>query len=200
MDPDASYPELDDHTLMQRLVERDTEALETLYDRHGGLVYRIGLRVLHDSHEAEQLLVDVFFELWHQAGRFNPNRASPRTYLITVARSRAIDRLRKQRRVPRPTADPAEAVGAQAGGDDALGHALSQEWAEVLQASLQELSDQERHAIELVYYEGLTHAELAERMNSPLGTVKTWVRRALSKLRHTVAQRYDPQEQPPPES
>ncbi len=166
---------------MERLVQRDHAAFDELYRRHSRLVYTLCVRVLHDEHEAEQVVIDVFFELWQKAERFHPNLSNPRTYLVMLSRSRAIDRLRELRRHGRASGD-AGLSHLEASGSPSERLLHNEADAQVRDA-LRRLSEDERQALERVYYEGLTHAQVAEAMDAPLGTVKTWVRRALQKVR-----------------
>lgn len=189
MSPSPSYEDADDLLLMERLVERDLKAFDQLYQRHSRLVFSLCLRILHDEHDAEQVLVDVFFELWDRAERFNPGRANPRTYLVTLTRSRAIDRLRKRRRQP-STASAGVLVQLE-GGERPPDRVMKNEAARLVQQALTTLTDDERTALENVYYQGMTHTEAAQAMQAPLGTVKTWVRRALKRMREAVNAMYD---------
>ena len=182
----------DDYELMRAIAkERDERAFAALYDRHSGLVFTLCLRVLHDKAEAEDLLVDVFYEVWEKADRYDPSRGSPTTYLATLARSRAIDRLRSKssRSVgatitlvrddhPAPTADPSQQTA------DA-------ERRSVVTTALQQLDPAQRQAIESAYYDGLSHSEIAAKLNKPLGTVKTWIRTGLIRLRDSLRSQYE---------
>lgn len=174
---------------MLRLVERDLNAFDELYHRHSRLVYGLCVRILRDEHEAEQVLIDVFFELWEKSERFNPDRANPRTYLVTLARSRAIDRWRKLRRSPRAVS-PSGMLNLE-GGDQPPDNVIHNEASKLVLEAFDHLSDDERHALENVYYQGMTHTEVAKAMGAPLGTVKTWIRRALKVVGQAVQNRYD---------
>lgn len=188
MNEPASYEQADDLLLMERLVSRDLRAFDELYRRHSRLVFSLCLRILQDEQEAEQVLLDVFFELWERAERFNPGRANPRTYLVTLTRSRAIDSLRKRRRQPRPASSAA--LLTLESGERPPDRVMKNEAARLVQQALESLSDDERQALENVYYQGMTHTETAEAMQAPLGTVKTWVRRALKRMGETVTHLY----------
>ena len=183
---------------MQGLVGRDPDAMAALYDRYGGLVYSIGFRVLRDDQEAEQLALDVFQELWDRADRFNPERAKPRTYLLTVTRSRSIDRLRKRRSSREPRGVGGEAGPSGGGGwlegladpsaaDPGAGLLAAEERARI-DAALGALHGGERDAISLSFFDDLTHPQIAEALGLPLGTVKTRIRRGLLKLRKGLLQ------------
>jgi RNA polymerase sigma-70 factor (ECF subfamily) len=162
--------------LVRRLAGGDPAALAELYDRLAGLVHALALRVLQDPVEAEDVVQEVFVQAWRQAERFDPGRGRPEAWLCTMARSRALDRLR--RRVARRE-DPAEAAPAPAPGP-------SSEDALAVRDALLGLSARERQALELAYYEGLTQTEIAARLGEPLGTVKTRIRTAMLRLRQVL--------------
>jgi RNA polymerase sigma-70 factor (ECF subfamily) len=174
----------DDGTLLAAIIAGDQEAMAQLYARYSAMVLALALRILRDRASAEELLNDVFMELWNRCERFDAQRGSLATYLLTLARSRAIDRRRAQRRqltVPLPDggmSDPAS---------DALGSPLrtmaGDEDRQHLAAGLAQLSAEQRQALELAYYEDLSHSQIAERLGRPLGTVKTHIRQGLIQLR-----------------
>jgi RNA polymerase sigma-70 factor (ECF subfamily) len=177
----------DDFVLMEAIARRNPAGLEALYDRHGGLVYSLCRKILHgDAAAAEEVLVDVFWELWDRCDRYDATRGSPVNYLATVARSRALDRLRSNqsaaRRVEQAASDRIDAAAAPT-AQAALDDALAVERRKQVLAALARLEPGQRQAIELAYFEGLSQREVAERMNRPLGTVKTWTRDGLIRLR-----------------
>lgn len=179
-DQAASIQELTDTALWQAVCRGDTVALGKLYDRHGGLVYGIALKLLGRP-EADDLTQDIFLKLFSGSG-YDPSRGSLRTYLAILTRSRAIDRLRSRkikarslRRLQRQAHTSSPDVTA-----DAL--STAEQSAEV-QAALAELSDTQQEILRLAYYEGLSQTAIAKRLNTPLGTVKTRARRGLLKLR-----------------
>lgn len=177
----------DDRRTLQAIKGGDARALASLYRRHGRAVLALCRRILGDADEAEEAALDSFAQIWERSDRYDPSRASPLTYMMTIARSRAIDRLRARRRgqLPvdwtdevLPTLDPASA--------SALDAALETERREQVQAALRALDERERRAIELSFYEGMSHREIAERLALPLGTVKTRIRQGLIRLRRLV--------------
>jgi RNA polymerase sigma-70 factor, ECF subfamily len=176
-----------DHAALERMARGESEGLAELYDRHGRLVYSLALRVLRDQGDAEDVVQEVFSQAWRQASRYQASRGNVVAWLMNLARSRAIDRLRSRRSRPEPMADAAAVVEmpdlAQP-VDEQL--ALSGQ-AEQIRAAVEELSLLQRVAIELAFYEGLTHAEIAERLELPLGTVKTRIRQGLLKLKDRLA-------------
>src|SRR5688572_5321950 len=173
---------------MERLGQGDPEALGDLYDRHARPVYALALRILQDPADAEDIVQEVFAQAWTQARRYDVTRGAVSAWLLTVARSRAIDRLRARRARPdRAGIDlsPADIVDPVPRPDTQL---LSSEQVRVVRAALAELPRLQRVALELAYYEGLTHSEIAEQLEQPLGTVKTRIRQALLKLRDAMTE------------
>jgi RNA polymerase sigma-70 factor (ECF subfamily) len=177
-----------DQAAMERLAQGDPEALGDLYDRHARPVYALALRILQDPADAEDIVQEVFAQAWTQARRYDVTRGAVSAWLLTLARSRAIDRLRARRARPdRAGIDlsPADIVDPVARPDTQL---LSSEQVRVVRAALAELPRLQRVALELAYYEGLTHSEIAEQLEQPLGTVKTRIRQALLKLRDAMTE------------
>ncbi|MBW4464217.1 MAG: sigma-70 family RNA polymerase sigma factor [Pegethrix bostrychoides GSE-TBD4-15B] len=162
-----------------------TAALGILYDRHAGLVYSLALRVLSQPQEAEDLTQDIFVNL-SKSTAYEPRRASLRTFLAILTRSRARDRLRSRGTatafLERWRANKSHDMTASSAFEEIL-HA---EQAQELQAALAQLPEQEQETLRLAYYEGLSQSTIAERLNLPLGTVKSQSRRGLLKLRQTL--------------
>lgn len=176
-----------DRRALEGMARGEHGALAELYDRHGRLVYSLALRVLRDQGDAEDVVQDVFSQAWRQASRYESSRGPVVAWLMNLARSRAIDRLRSRRARPETGADDAEVARMPDLAppiDDQL--ALSDQ-AERVRAAVEQLSLLQRVAIELAFYEGLTHVEIAERLELPLGTVKTRIRQGLSKLKERLA-------------
>lgn len=171
-----------DH-LVSALRARDERALAQLYDRYGGAVYALALRVTGDPGAAEEISVDAFWQLWQQAERFDATQGSLANWLFTIARSRAIDRLRARAARKRTSAaDPSEAREVR----------RPEEAAELIERrrlvreAMAGLSAEQRTALALAYYEGLSHSQIAERLQEPLGTVKTRIRQAMLSLRRVL--------------
>ena len=158
-----------------------------LYDRHARPIYSLALRILGDATEAEDIVQEVFSQAWKQAARYNASRGAVGAWLLTLARSRAIDRLRAKRARPGDVSDERVAGQLVDAGPPADSLVLSSEQVARVRAALDELPLLQRAAIELAYYEGLTHAEIADRLEQPLGTVKTRIRLAMLKLRDVLA-------------
>jgi len=176
-----------DEAGLARIARGDREALGELYDRHARAVYSLALRILQDTADAEDTVQEVFSQAWNQASRYDASRGAVAAWLLTVARSRAIDRLRARRARPEHAADDRAVNRVVDLGVPPDLQVLSAEQIARVRAALEGLPLLQRVAIELAYYEGLTHAEIADRLEQPLGTVKTRIRLALMKLRETLA-------------
>lgn len=174
--------------LLEQIAARDERALRELYDLHGGLLLGIATRLLHDRNDAEQVLIDVFAELWEHADRYDPRRGDPLTYLTLLMRSRTIDRMRSRRRGGMKRVDVMPTLVSTESGP--YEHAASDERHEVLTDALSKLSPQQRQAVELAFLDGLSHAEIAERLAKPLGTIKTHVRQGLIQLRALLRKQF----------
>jgi RNA polymerase sigma-70 factor (ECF subfamily) len=173
-------------TLVRRMAAGDREAFGAFYDRYAPLVYPLIVRIVRDRTDAADVLQDVFWEAWQGAASYDPARGKPEAWMITRARTRAIDRVRALRRrgetfVP-PVDDSIAAAPPDPGGDAAE----RAEDRSVIRAALDALPAVQREAIELAYYGGLTQTEIAGRLKQPLGTVKTRIRLGLERLRQVV--------------
>jgi RNA polymerase sigma-70 factor (ECF subfamily) len=175
-----------DRQTVARLVRGDADALRELYERYARPVYSLAARILRDQSDAEDIVQEVFAQAWRQAARYDAARGTVAGWLLMQARSRAIDRLRgRQSRPDQPGVDPATVAGADPHNTPDLQAVHSEEVGRVRRA-LGELPLLQRTAIELAYYEGLTHTEIAARLELPLGTVKTRIRQGLLKLRDAM--------------
>lgn len=160
----------------------DESALAQIYDRYRLILFGLILRILHSREEAEDVLQEVFLQIWRRAADFDEARGRAFTWLVTVARSRALDRLRTLASRTRlaEAAPPIEQVG------DAAADALHSEQAEVVRGALAQIPVDQRQALFLAYFEGLTQTEIAARLGAPLGTVKTRIRAGMIKLRELL--------------
>jgi RNA polymerase sigma-70 factor, ECF subfamily len=168
----------------------DRRAFRALYDQFAPEVLALCERILHHRADAEDAVADVFWEIWQRRDRYDASRGGARPYLMTLARSRAIDRLRSQAARPeartegaRRTPEQDELTGTMASPEDSAAYA---ELKIRVAAALAELDARQREAMELAYYEGLSHQQIAERLTAPLGTVKTHIRKGLAKLRFAL--------------
>ena len=183
----AEPSQIADDDLLQAVSRGDESALAALYDRYRLILFGLILRILHDRHEAEDVLQEAFLQVWRRANDFDPARGRAFTWLVTIARSRALDRLRMLGSRSR-FIDADE----QAGSDEVLDTArelVRSETSEIVRRALRELPDEQRRTLLLAYFEGLTQAEIAERLGHPLGTVKTRMRSGLIKLRELLRDR-----------
>ena len=176
-----------DEAALARMAQGDHDGLAELYDRHARAIYSLALRILQDRAEAEDVVQDVFAQVWTQAARYDTSRGAVAAWMLMMARSRSIDRLRSRRARPDNTADTGATLNMPDAGVPQDLQLLSAEEVARLRRALAELPLLQRVALELAYYEGLTHAEIAERLEEPLGTVKTRIRQAVIRLRESLA-------------
>ncbi len=162
--------------LLRRLAAGDQTALGEFYDLYAPLVNGLALRIVRDTADAEDVVQEVFVQVWRQASRYDEARGTPEAWLCTVARSRALDRVRRRSSRREDSEEKAPVPTAVPPNEDRL----------AVRAVLQELSPAQRTALELAYYEGLTQTEIAARLGEPLGTVKTRIRTALLRLRERL--------------
>jgi len=174
-----------DGDLLSRLQRRDPQALAELYDRYGSVVFRLILRMVRDNGIAEDLVQETFLRVWNRVGGFDSERGAVAPWLLAVARNRAIDYLRCQGRRAESTIELNETEHPALFADFST-DALNFDLARQVKRALEQLSPQQREAIELAYFEGMSQTEIAERMGQPLGTVKTWMRRALQQMREAL--------------
>jgi RNA polymerase sigma-70 factor, ECF subfamily len=176
-----------DRLLLDRMAGGDHQAFAELYDRHARPVFSLALRIVRDQRDAEEVVQDVFAQAWRQSGRYSASRGSVIAWLMTLARSRALDRLRGRRARPDASADsdPIVAIPDSAAPADEQLSASAR--AGRVRAAVEALPLVERLAIELAFFEGLTHTEVADRLEQPLGTVKTRIRQGLLKLRDQLS-------------
>ncbi|HET7044121.1 MAG TPA: sigma-70 family RNA polymerase sigma factor [Gaiellaceae bacterium] len=179
----AAFTHLSDEAVVALAARSDEAALGELYDRFGAVCYGLARRIVRDAALAEDAVQETFLDVWRTAGRFNGERGSTRTWILTLAHRRAVDVVRREeRRRAQPLPDDGEATGSP-GADDAVW--LRLERARV-QEALRRLPDQQREAIELAYFGGFTQSELAERLGQPLGTIKSRMFAGLARLRELL--------------
>ena len=173
-----------DLEVVRRMAEGDGQALATLYDRHSRVTFSLALRILAEPLEAEEVVQDVFAQAWRQASRFDRSRGAVVAWLLMMTRSRAIDRLRARRGQPPLEGDHPSALRDAADTAPPVDLALlTADDLVRVRAALDALPEAQRMAIELAFHEGLTHTEVAERLEQPLGTIKTRIRVGLLRLR-----------------
>jgi RNA polymerase sigma-70 factor, ECF subfamily len=177
----AEPSQISDGDLIRAVARGDESALAACYDRYRVILFSLALRILHDRQEAEDVLQDVFMQVWRKAGDFDESRGRAFTWLVTIARSRALDRLRGAGSRARLQTEAAELPGSDE--VDPVTEAQRSEEGELVRQALAQLSLDQQKALYLAYFEGLTQTEIADRLQAPLGTVKTRMRSGLLKLR-----------------
>jgi RNA polymerase sigma-70 factor (ECF subfamily) len=185
----GSREHADDVARLAQAATGDSAALASLYDRHVRGVYSIALRVVKDEADAEEVVQEVFVQAWRNARRYDQSRGTVAAWLLTMARTRAIDRLRARRARPDSGAGGSDDVWSTrvAAGIDPAVTLDAERDARRVREALDELPAVQRLALELAYFEGLTQSQIAERLEEPLGTVKTRIRLGLIKLRDALA-------------
>ena len=176
--------QVSDVELLAAIVQKDEAALAELYDRYRVILFGLLLRILNSREEAEDVLQEVFLQVWRRAADFDVKRGRPFTWLVTLARSRGIDRLRslaaRERVALAGAKEPAEAVS------DAATDAFASEQRTLVSKALEQLPEEQRRPLILAYFDGLTQSEIAAKLEAPLGTIKTRMRTGLMKLREAL--------------
>jgi RNA polymerase sigma-70 factor (ECF subfamily) len=174
-----------DIALLKAIVAKDEAALAKLYDRYRVILFGLLMRILNNREEAEDVLQEVFLQVWRRAADFDENRGRPFTWLVTLTRSRGIDRLRtlavRERVAIAGAKEESEAVS------DAASDAFRSEQRGLVTDALDQLPDEQKRPLMLAYFDGLTQSEIAARLGAPLGTVKTRMRTGMMKLREVLA-------------
>jgi RNA polymerase sigma-70 factor (ECF subfamily) len=169
--------------LIAAIAAGDRDAFSRFYDLTAPMAFGLIRRVLRDPEAAAEVLQEVFWQVWQDAPRYDPARGTPEAWLVMRAKTRAIDRLRSIRRRDRTFVAPVDESVAQRSPDQAPNPAVAAEDRGLIQTALAQLPEPQRRVIELAFFEGLTHSEIATRLGEPLGTVKTRARLGLDRLR-----------------
>jgi RNA polymerase sigma-70 factor (ECF subfamily) len=190
----VDYASLRDEELMARLESRDLAAFDALYDRYGDLVYSVSLRVVGDTHVAEDVTQDVFLRVWRRPEQFDFGRGKFVTWLLSVARNRSIDERRSHgRRLRRealpPTTEEEDVLPSGNDRDDPAVATILADERRAVRDALEVLPPEQKLAITLAYFGGLTQLEIANKLGQPLGTVKTRIRLGMQKMRGALAER-----------
>jgi RNA polymerase sigma-70 factor (ECF subfamily) len=175
----------DDVKLLKAIAARDEAALAQLYDRYRVILFGLLMRILSNREEAEDVLQEVFLQVWRKAEDFDENRGRPFTWLVTLARSRGIDRLRTLAARDRVAEAGAKEVVEVI--SDAATDAFKSEQRGLVNKALAQLPDEQKRPLMLAYFDGLTQSEIATRLGAPLGTVKTRMRTGMMNLREQLA-------------
>jgi RNA polymerase sigma-70 factor (ECF subfamily) len=178
-----------DRELIREIAAGSAEALGHLYDKHAARVFGLARRILARTEDAEEVVQDVFAQVWREARRYRPERASVAGWMVVLARTRAIDRLRARRARPdlERGVQPSPTVAQPTSAANPEQVSISSDDARQVKAALEKLPENQRAVIELAYYEGLSHTEIVTRTGVPLGTVKTRIRAAMETLRGVLA-------------
>ncbi len=177
--------ERDDGAVLESIAKSDPDALVMLYDRYGRLAFGLAYRILGDAATAEEVVQDAFMNVWRKAESFDAERGNTRTWLLSIVRNRAIDQLRGRYGRQRDEID-FEKLEPVLSGQDLWTEVVRGLRAEAVRGAIIDLPDEQRSAIELAYFEGLTHREIAEKTGIPLGTIKSRLRLGLRKLHETL--------------
>lgn len=184
----AHPPAPDDVSLMLAIAQRDETAFSLLYDRMSGPVFGLILRILRSRAEAEEILQEAFWQVWTRAPDYRRDLGTPFSWVVTIARRKAIDRLRANARHVERIADAQRATtDADFFGATSADQADASEAGRAVRAALAELDLHERRAIALAFFDGLSHAEIAKALQTPVGTIKARIRRGMAKLKAPLA-------------
>jgi RNA polymerase sigma-70 factor (ECF subfamily) len=181
----VTEPPSHEAALLIRVAQRDQAALSELYDRYARVLYAVAFKSLRSAEESEEVVLDVFAQVWRTAARYDVDKGRVDSWLFMMTRSRVLDRLRTLQRVTKVTAASENVAEIQTPtpGVDPIENVLISERRDRVLAALSQLPEAQRQVIELAYYKGLTQSEIAAQTNLSLGTVKTRIRLGLSKLR-----------------
>jgi RNA polymerase sigma factor (sigma-70 family) len=179
----------DEIALVAKIAQQDQAALSALYDRYARVLYSVAYKSLNSVEESEEVVLDVFAQVWRIADRYDATKARVDTWLFMITRSRVIDRLRRKQRVPQSTSisEPETEIQIPDPGVDPVEAAVISERRTQVMAALQAIPPEQRQVIELAYYQGLSQSEIATQTGLSLGTVKTRIRLGLNKLKGTLA-------------
>lgn len=184
--------ELDDNALIEAISMGDSQALEVLYNRYGAVIYRMALRIVKNSELAEDVVQEVFWRVWRRSSSFEKDRGRVAQWLFGVAHNLCIDELRRMRSRPVSVYEDVEHPLIQQLADDKIDiaeTAWNSERRRVITDALSQLPESQRQAVEMAYFGGMSHQEIATKLDRPLGTIKTRVRLGLHKLKSLLSTR-----------
>ncbi len=180
---------LADEELMPLIGEKDPEAFEVFYDRHGGVAYSLAYRIVGEKAAAEDVTQEAFISVWRSGARFDRTRGSVRSWMLSIVRNRAIDALRSRAgKAPKLSFDDDAILEQRASEDLTDDEAMRRETASEVRGALGELPGEQSKVIELAYFGGFSHSEIAEMLSMPLGTVKGRMRLGIEKIRTQLAE------------
>src|SRR5580700_5990333 len=173
--------------LINRIADGDDSAFTALYKRFSGSLYGMAFRMMNDAKEAEDVLQEGFTYIWRKAATFDPNRSSPFAWAVMITRNKAIDRLRVRQRIERlQERVTTEELFRQDKDETSANEPTLRERGTLVRSALREIPEEQRQALELAFFGGLTHEQIAERLDTPLGTIKARIRRGLLRLRDSL--------------
>jgi RNA polymerase sigma-70 factor (ECF subfamily) len=172
--------------LLRRMAAQDRQALADFYDQTSTILFSLAVRILGDVHEAEEVIQDVFVQIWDKAAAFDPAIAAPLHWALSITRNRCIDRLRARQRRSR-LVDELEKASVVQAADNTHSHlASTADELAAVRSAVAELPSEQRQAIEMAFFGGMTHLEIAEALKEPLGTIKARIRRGMLKLQDAL--------------
>jgi len=190
-DPDYVDESAGDIEMLQQIGQRDVAAFQAFYRKFSGLLYSTIQRVLNDHQDTEDIMQEVLMQVWQKAHLYEPTKGKPMTWVTTMARNRAIDRIRSKQRRSKLNDDfeNESRVIQPEFVDDTTDVLIAKESDQAIHSAVMELTPDQREAIQLAYFSGLTQSEVADRLNEPLGTVKARIRRGVQRLEQVVKRR-----------
>jgi RNA polymerase sigma-70 factor, ECF subfamily len=185
----TTQPNTNEYALLARIAQQDQTAMAQLYDRYAGVLYGVAFKILGTVEEAEEAVLDVFEQVWRTAGRYDASKSRVDTWLFMQIRSRALDRLRAKQRIARTASVSLDAVDLDVPSlmTNPAEDVVILERRTLVIAAIKQLPLEQRQVVELAYFQGLTHAEIANQTGVALGTIKTRIRLGLNKLRSALA-------------
>jgi RNA polymerase sigma-70 factor (ECF subfamily) len=183
----------EDMILLQRIAQKDSSSFQAFYRKYSGLVFTAIANVLNDHHDAEDVMQEVLVQIWNKAHLYEPRKGKPLTWITTMARNRAIDKIRSKQRRSRLNDDfESESRTEQPEFEESSSDQCEvRERNRIVRSAVAKLTDDQKEAIQLAYFSGLTQAEVAEKLNEPLGTVKARIRRGVTRLEALVKPRLE---------
>lgn len=172
--------------LLHEISRGNEKSMDELYDRTSPFVYGLITKILSDHQEAEEVVTDVYMQIWNNASSYDPCLSKPLTWILMLARSRSIDRIRSGAKRKKRTRELSEEM-TSGGRNNPEESSIASQKREIVNRALAQLSNNQREAIELAYFYGMSQTEIAGEMNQPLGTVKSWIRLGMKKLRENLS-------------
>lgn len=182
---------IDEANIVSRITEKDQGALALLYDRYARIIYTIAYKILNSSEESEEVVLDVFTQVWRTAKNYSSQKGRVDTWLFMMTRSRALDRLRRHARFDKVITASEDALTMRSHCDTPEEEVLIQERISYINACLAEIPSEQRLVLELAYFSDLSHSEIAAKTGISLGTVKTRIRLGLKKLREAIGDEWN---------